>query len=81
MAKASILPRTEEYSESVQAMGFKDSFKRSKVSLRSGTGSRGKEGCEEKVSEPGKGSGAADFQSVGRMGGGTDENILLVCVK
>ena len=80
MAKASILRRTKEYSESDQAIGFKDSLKRSKVCLRSGTGSRGKLGCAEKVSEPGKGSGAADFQSVGRMGGGMDEDIFL-CLK
>ena len=77
MAKASILRRTEEYSESDQAIGFKDSLKRSKVCLSSGTGSRGKLGCAAKVSDPGKGSGATDFQSAGRMGRGMDEYIFV----
>ena len=77
MVKASILRRTEEYSESDQAIGFKDSLKRSKVCLRSGTGNRSKLGCAAKVTDPGKGSGAEDFQSAGRTVRGMDEYIFL----
>ena len=77
MANVSILRRTEEYSASDQAIGFKDSLKRSRVCLRSGTGSRGNKGCAAKVTVPGKGSGAADFQSDGRMGRRMVEDMLL----
>jgi len=77
LANVSILRRTEEYSESDQAIGFKDSLKRSKVCLRSGTGSCGKLCCAAKVTVSGKGCGAADFQSAGRIGRRIVEDMFL----
>jgi hypothetical protein len=62
------------YSLSDQAIGFKDSFRRRRVALKSGTGSLGRFDCARKVMF-GKGSGAAAFQSIGRTRAGCVRDI------
>lgn len=81
LGNVSILRRTKAYSQVRPSNKFR-TLKRSKVCLRSlaGTGSQGKLGCAAKVTDPGKGSDVAGFQSVGRMGRETDEHIFL-CLK